>query len=307
MRLRLHPHKQMQLPHRRLKPCLLSIALALTLGACGRNDAPDPGVLQVSTQPGGAELFVNGQSHGLTTEDGKAPLSVRLSTGQHLIEARKAVDPFREWYGQTELVVTAEQKLAPLVLRLEGRLTDEGRQAEEALKQRQNEREQHFGARFILDQEGTATDTEAGLQWMRCSVGQRWDGKTCTGEAETFTWTTALTVPEKFEFAGHRDWRVPRQDELHSLTYCSSGRRFAPDPAGLGAGCAGEFRKPAILGDIFPETPARHYWTSTPHPMYNYAAIGVSFHHGMLGAASRTDHGPVRLVRDIQPGPSKSP
>lgn len=291
----------MRLTDRRYKTCLLSLVIALGLGACGQGDAPEPGVLIVRTDPGGADLFVNGQHHGMTPDDEKQPLSLQLPAGQHLIEARKAVDPLREWYGRAEVGVLTDQQLQPLSLRLEGRLTDEGKQAEEALKARQAEREQHFGARFTLDQNGTATDTEAGLQWMRCSIGQTWNGQTCIGDADTFTWHTAQSVPKNIVFAGHDDWRLPSHDQLHGLTYCSSGRRFAPDPAGLGAGCAGEYRKPTILVDIFPATPSRHYWTSTEHPLYNYAAIGVSFHLGMLGAASRTDQGPVRLVRDIKP------
>lgn len=294
----------MQIPDRRFSPPLLALAIALALSACGQDDASEPGVLSVSSQPGGADLFVNGQHHGLTAEDDEQPLSVRLPPGQHRIEARKAVDPFREWYAQTVIEVTTGQVLPALSLRLEGRLTDEGKQADEELKQRQAEREQHFAARFKLEPDGTAVDTEAGLQWMRCSLGQTWDGRTCSGQADTFSWHTAQSLAGKVEFAGHRDWRMPSRDELHSLTYCSSGRRFAADPDGLGAGCAGEYRKPAILVEIFPETPARHFWTGTPHPLYNYAAIGVSFHHGMLGAASRTDQGPVRLVRDLNPSPA---
>lgn len=285
----------------------LALILILSLMGCGSRDAAEPGVLMVSTQPGGAELFINGQHHGMTPDDAGQHLKAPIAPGQHRIEARKGVDPLREWYGETTLEVGVEQRLPPLSLRLEGRLTEEGKLAEEAIKQRLAERERHFGARFTLGAEGTAIDTETGLQWMRCSVGQTWNGRTCTGDVKTFTWTTAQTVAAQFEFAGHDDWRVPNRDELHGLTYCSSGQRFAPDPAGLGAGCAGDFRRPTTLGEIFPETPPRHFWTSTPHPVYNYAAIGVSFHHGMLGAATHSDQGPIRLVRNAYPDASRSP
>ena len=53
--------------------------------------------------------------------------------------------------------------------------------------------------------DGTFTDTNTGLQWMRCSMGQTWTGSTCSGEAKTHTWQEAMAL--KMSFAGKDDWR----------------------------------------------------------------------------------------------------
>lgn len=44
------------------------------------------------------------------------------------------------------------------------------------------------GRRYVLHVDGTVTDTRTGLMWMRCCVGQTWDGATCRGEARKMDW-----------------------------------------------------------------------------------------------------------------------
>lgn len=36
---------------------------------------------------------------------------------------------------------------------------------------------------YIDNGDGTVTDTRTGLTWMRCALGQTWDGSTCVGVA----------------------------------------------------------------------------------------------------------------------------
>ena len=40
--------------------------------------------------------------------------------------------------------------------------------------------------------DGTVLDTQANLQWMRCALGQTWNGQTCVGEAKQFNWNDAI-------------------------------------------------------------------------------------------------------------------
>src|SRR5690606_14572885 len=70
---------------------------------------------------------------------------------------------------------------------------------------------------FTLHNDGTATHNSTGLMWMRCSLGQTWDGSTCTGAASSFAWQNALVAAQSHSFAGHSDWRLPNKNELASL------------------------------------------------------------------------------------------
>ncbi len=42
--------------------------------------------------------------------------------------------------------------------------------------------------------DGTAVDNDTDMMWARCSIGQEWDNDslTCTGEAEKYTWESAI-------------------------------------------------------------------------------------------------------------------
>lgn len=56
-------------------------------------------------------------------------------------------------------------------------------------------------------------DTRHGLRWRRCLEGQRWDGKTCRGEALQLSLAEAQ---QRARQAG-AGWRLPRLKELQQL------------------------------------------------------------------------------------------
>lgn len=104
-------------------------------------------------------------------------------------------------------------------------------------------------------------DKATKLVWQRCSVGQTWNGKTCTGNAQKFTFDQAQ------QQAGN-GWRVPTLREFSSLLYCSQGgKRRLADPenpsAFIGVSCSNESSKPTINTWAFPEFPNRVFWSSS--------------------------------------------
>ncbi len=132
---------------------------------------------------------------------------------------------------------------------------------------------------FTLHNDGTVTHNSTGLMWMRCSLGQTWDGSTCTGAASTFTWQNALGAAQSHNFAGHSDWRLPNKNELASLVEqrCVS---------------------PAINSKIFPSTPTGgSFWSSSPNADYSYGAWSVLFYYGDVFNGNKSNYGRVRLVR----------
>jgi hypothetical protein len=74
--------------------------------------------------------------------------------------------------------------------------------------------------------DGTVTDPKTGLTWMRCSMGQTWDGNTCIGTASTYTFDGANALTGRVTFAGKNDWRLPNIRELQSIV-----NRSATDPS----------------------------------------------------------------------------
>jgi len=52
---------------------------------------------------------------------------------------------------------------------------------------------------------GMWKDPATGLIWDRCSLGQTWDGATCTGNAEKYHFFKARDAAKKF-----KAWRVHR-------------------------------------------------------------------------------------------------
>lgn len=99
---------------------------------------------------------------------------------------------------------------------------------------------------FLADNgDGTITDMATGLTWMRCSLPQTWDGHTCVGMANTYSWNQANSLPATSHFANKADWRLPNVRELLTLQDWSSSSSMD-----------------AVLYQSVEEH--RNYWTSTP-------------------------------------------
>ncbi len=136
-------------------------------------------------------------------------------------------------------------------------------------------------ARFKL-QEGVATDTQTGLTWMRCAVGQRYAQAACSIDYDTMNWHVAKIVSGDFNgqggYAGYRDWRLPTQDELGTLVeqHCTA---------------------PAYNLAVFPQAPITGYWSASPDPGYARGAKIVHFFHGGKYMSNISYSWAVRLVR----------
>ena len=102
--------------------------------------------------------------------------------------------------------------------------------------------------RFTFDERGLVTDKETGITWMRCALGQKWDGTTCAGTAKTYNWQNAMDEVKKINssnYGGHSDWRLPYIPELASIV-----ERRCFDPR--------------VNLTAFPTTPSIPFWLHRP-------------------------------------------
>ncbi|MGV8805455.1 MAG: Lcl C-terminal domain-containing protein [Polaromonas sp.] len=122
--------------------------------------------------------------------------------------------------------------------------------------------------RYLVGHDGTVTDQQTRLMWMRSSL------------EDTFTFEQSQQAAKNLNvkrFAGHADWRVPSQDELLSLVMEGS--------------C------PSICQEAFPDTPDGWFWSSTPHAENAAEAWVVYFNNGCTFDLNQRYYGHVRLVR----------
>ncbi len=133
-------------------------------------------------------------------------------------------------------------------------------------------------SRFNDNGDGTVTDKITNLIWMRCALGQTWDGSTCTGSAATYTWQEALQAAADTTYAGSSAWQLPNIKQLTSIVEesCSD---------------------PAINLNLFPATPSPRFWTASPHANLNDNAWYVNFSSGYDLNYYKPNYYYVRLVR----------
>lgn len=112
--------------------------------------------------------------------------------------------------------------------------------------------------RFVDNGDGTVSDLATGLMWAK------------TDSAQPMNWQQALAYCNKFNLAGHHDWRLPNAKELQSIV----DYHRAPDatePAQRG---------PAIDPIFALSNPQGWEWTGTTHldgPFIGTRAVYIAF------------------------------
>jgi hypothetical protein len=123
----------------------------------------------------------------------------------------------------------------------------------------------------ILENGSQIRDIKTKLIWQRCSVGQKWDGITCTGKAKNFAFDDARNI-------GVDGWRIPEKEELLGIV-------------------DGRVPKPTINHKAFPNTPASDFWTNTSYLSFTPKMWFVNFDFGLASHGDIYSPCAVRLVR----------
>ena len=134
-------------------------------------------------------------------------------------------------------------------------------------------------SRFVT-REHIVVDLERQIEWLRCSVGQRWNGSECSGNIVNLSLDM---VPKALEIANEQlgaGWRLPSKAELKSIV-CN------------------ECPSPKIDKEIFPNTDNAPYWTGDQSIFNSKFYVSVNFHTGFsFNRFSPIKELAVRLVRD---------
>jgi Protein of unknown function (DUF1566) len=110
-----------------------------------------------------------------------------------------------------------------------------------------------------LDARGLWQDPKSKLIWSRCSLGQEWTGRECSGIPQRLNWNQAHEAAKSYSFDGQQDWRLPTYKELLSLRLLNAG-----DPEAIDSPW---FYKPDATDGY------GWYWSSKPYGYFysNYA------------------------------------
>ena len=154
-----------------------------------------------------------------------------------------------------------------------------------------------LSGRFDINNDGTVTDIVSGLTWMRCALGQHWNGSDCEGNALLLSWGEAMVHvqdkststsggnmmqvnanEQKQDASESSQWRVPRLNELAGITdlRCHS---------------------PRIDLALFPNTAASAFWTTNSVPGSVPQAFTLSFGREGVAKTPKQEKHFVRLVK----------
>ena len=138
----------------------------------------------------------------------------------------------------------------------------------------------HAGDSRFVTKGHIVVDLENQIEWLRCSVGQRWNGSECSGNIVNLSLDM---VPKAVEIANEQlggVWRLPSKAELKSIV-CK------------------ECPSPKIDKKIFPNTDNAPYWTGEKSIFNSKFYVSVNFHTGFsFNRFSPIKELAVRFVRD---------
>ena len=123
-------------------------------------------------------------------------------------------------------------------------------------------------------------DLRFGIEWLRCTVGQVWDGSACIGEPVKLNQEEiAIAILQANDQLGG-SWRLPTLEELEGLV-CE------------------ECDRPKISKKYFPQTASEPYWTGDVNRAAKRHMWSVNFFTGHTYARFFPfQQLAVRLVRD---------
>ena len=123
-------------------------------------------------------------------------------------------------------------------------------------------------------------DLKFGIEWLRCTVGQVWDGTGCTGKLVKLNQEEITNAISQANEQLGGNWRLPKLEELEGLV-CH------------------ECERPKISKKYFPQTSSEAYWTSEVNRFAKRHMWSVNFFTGhTYGRFFPYQRLAVRLVRD---------
>jgi len=105
--------------------------------------------------------------------------------------------------------------------------------------------------RFQFLETGIAFDPEFGIDWYRCSVGERFLNGRCMGNALVQRWEDSVDTLDAMNEKADSRWRLPTLEELSSLRVEDCGN-------------------PSVNINVFPSIQVENYWASDESPHYGF-------------------------------------
>ena len=128
----------------------------------------------------------------------------------------------------------------------------------------------------LLEDGAVVRHDETGLEWRRCPEGMEWTGSRCSGTPLELSWHEAVEYAEEKE-----GWHLPGIHDLRSIVE--------------------ECRDlPSINEQVFPNTPAGPFWSSSRDSKHDNQAFRVQFSLGITSNFLKNNSYKVRLVRSAQ-------
>lgn len=268
------------------------------------------GILQLIADQEGWTLYVDGVKKAVTPDVDAPSIKIILPEGDHELVAIKEKNQWNDQVFKMNFFV-GSNVMQPLYLKLRDAINRPKPSTVELNRQ-------HMAAQgWVVHGDGTATNSKTQLTWKRCYEGQTLSGTICAGSPKGFTWGEAVKI--KSTFAGKNDWRLPTVAELHSLVYCTEGRRpVQRDQKGQPAvvdivheadgGCLGfDFQVPTINLAVFPfasdqvishqNVDSDSVWSSEAVATEPDFAHSLSFDNGREYRTTQQSTFVVRLVR----------